>query len=79
MFLEEYRSESAGLSLDKKAELVNKKVEKLAELSNEGVEKMAELMLTDGSDGYTEWSGKLYDVYMEQSQILMDEYMNTAL
>ncbi len=78
--LEEYRSESAGQSMDKKAEICNKKVEILATLSNEGVEKMADHMLHGGdSGGYTEWSGKLYDVYMEESQKIMTEYMNTAL
>ncbi len=76
--IEEYKSESSGLSIDKKAELVSKKTEKLAELSTEGVEKMAGLNLLGGADGYMEWSGKLYDVYMEQSEALMDEYMNTA-
>ena len=75
--IEEYKAESAGLELDAKAELVNKKVEVLAELSNTGVEEMAKYMLSHGdSEGYTTWSGKLYDVYMEQAQLIMDEYIN---
>lgn len=78
--LEEYRSESAGQSLDKKAEICNKKVEVLAELSNKGVQEMADHMLHGGSaDGYDEWADKLYDVYMEESDKIMEEYMNTAL
>ena len=77
--LEEYRSESAGQSLDKKAEICNKKVEVLAEISNEGVGKMADHMFHGGSsDGYDEWADKLYDVYMEESDKIMEEYMNTA-
>ncbi len=78
--LEEYRSESAGQTLDKKAEICNKKVEVLATINNEGVEKMADHMLHGGdSGGYSEWSGKLMDVYMEESQKIMTEYMDTAI
>lgn len=77
--LEEYKSESEGESLDKKAEICNDKIEILAELSNEGVEKMAQYMITNGDyDAYSEWSGKLYDVYLEKSQVIMDEYLNNA-
>jgi hypothetical protein len=66
--------------MDKKAEICNKKVEILATLSNEGVEKMADHMLHGGdSGGYSEWSGKLMDVYMEESQKIMTEYMDTAI
>lgn len=75
----EYKSESSGLSVDKKAELANDKVEVLADLSNEGVEKMAKNMLSGGSDDYMEWSEKLYSVYMEQSGVLMGEYMSSAM
>ena len=77
--LEEYRDESDGESLDKKAEICNKKIEVLATISNEGVQKMAAQALKDGnSDAYTEWSEKLYDVYFEKSEVITEEYMNTA-
>lgn len=75
--IEEYNAESAGMELSDKAELVNKKIEILAELSNTDVKEMASYMLSHGdSDGYTTWSGKLYDVYLKQAQLIMDEYLN---
>ena len=77
--LEEYRDESDGESLDKKAEICNKKIEVLATISNEGVQKMAAQALKDGnSDAYSEWSGKLYDAYFEQSEVITNEYMDSA-
>ncbi len=77
--LEDYKNESAGADINTKADLVMKKVEMLAELSNEGVEKMASYMFSHGdADGYEKWAGKLYDVYSEQSEILMNEYLDNA-
>ena len=46
--LEEYKDESKGESLDKKAEICNKKIEELAKICNEGVQKMATQSLKDG-------------------------------
>lgn len=78
--LEEYKDESKGESLDKKAEICNKKIEELAKICNEGVQKMATQSLKDGdTDAYTDWSEKLYDAYMEQSESITEEYMNSAL
>lgn len=77
--LEEYKDESKGESLDKKAEICNKKIEELAKICNEGVQKMATQSLKDGdTDAYTDWSEKLYDAYMEQSESITEEYMNSA-
>ena len=40
---------------------------------------MAAQALKDGnSDAYTEWSEKLYNVYFEKSEVITEEYMNTA-
>ena len=77
--LNDYRNESQGADINTKADLVAKKTEMLAELTNEGVEKMAKYMMSHGdSDGYTSWSSKLYDVYSEQGEVLMNEYLNNA-
>ena len=60
----------------------DEKVEKLAELANDGVEKMAEYMMTKGSgkyDEYSEWSGKLMQVYMDESQKITEAYMSSAM
>ena len=77
--LEEYKAESEGEPLDKKAEICNKKIEELAAISNEGVQKMAKQSFKDGDyDAYSEWSGKLYDAYFEQSEVITNEYMDSA-
>lgn len=82
--VEEYKEEAAKNSggLDGLATICNEKIEKLAEISNEGVEKMAEYMMTKGSgkyDEYSEWSGKLMQVYMEESQKITEAYMSSAM
>ncbi len=81
ILIEEYRAETEGISeIDRKAEICTAKVEDLAEICNEGVEEMAQYMMTHGdAEGYSEWSGKIYDVYMSESQKITDEYMNTLL
>ena len=77
--LEEYKTESEGEPLEKKAEICNKKIEELAAISNEGVQKMAKQSFKDGDyDAYSEWSGKLYDAYFEQSEVITNEYMDSA-
>ena len=48
-------------------------VSELADIANEGVGKMADYMLTAiGADGqystYEKWSGKLMDVYMNETR-----------
>lgn len=82
--VEKYKEEAAKNSggLDGLATICNEKIEKLAEISNEGIEKMAEYMMTKGSgkyDEYSEWSGKLMQVYMEESQNITEAYMSSAM
>ena len=63
------------------ATLCNEKVSELAVISNEGIQKMAELLLYKGSgsyDEYSEWAGKLQDVYMKEAAKIQEAYMNSA-
>ena len=63
------------------ATLCNEKVSALAVISNEGVQEMAKLYLYKGSgsyEEYSEWAGKLQDVYMKEAAKIQEAYMNSA-
>ena len=79
---EEYNNEAADLggNLEELAELVNSKVEKLAFTSTEGMEKMALIMTKNGDEYevYEEWALKLTDVYTEEAQTIMENYLNSG-
>lgn len=82
--IEEYKAEAANNTggLEGLAELATAKVEELAVISNEGVGEMANVMYKKGSGSYEEyesWAGKLMEVYMEESQKIMDYYMDSAM
>lgn len=79
---EEYNNEAAEFdgNLEDLAELVNSKVEKLANTSTEGMEKMALIMTKNGDEYeiYEEWALKLSDVYTEEAQKIMENYLNSG-
>ena len=63
------------------AEISNQKVSVLAEISTEGVQKMAKVMYASKESSYEEysnWAGKLQDVYMEEAGKIQDVYMKAA-
>ncbi len=81
--VEEYNNESASnnAGLEGLAEICNNKISELAEISNEGVSEMADFMLKNGNGSYSDyenWSGKLMEVYMEESGKITDAYMKSA-
>lgn len=60
------------------ANIHNEKLQKLAEISVEGTQKMAKIYLTSGSGNYSEyseWAGKLQDVYQAEGLKLYNVYM----
>lgn len=79
--LEEYQKEAPDHygDIPAQAEIANAKVEILASLANEGVEKMATLYYKQlDYTEYNDWATKLYDVYMEEANVIYNEYLNTA-
>ena len=63
------------------AKLSNDEVSVLAKISNEGIEKMAKVMMTTGNGKqytYKSYAAKLQDVYMAESQKIMDNYTRSA-
>jgi hypothetical protein len=81
--VEEYNNEAASnnAGLEGLDEICNNKIAELAEISNEGVSEMADFMLKNGNGSYSDyenWSGKLMEVYMEESGKITDAYMKSA-
>ncbi|WP_022765313.1 zinc ribbon domain-containing protein [Butyrivibrio sp. XPD2006] len=81
--IEEYNNEASSnnAGLEGLAEICNNKISKLAEISNEGVSEMADFMLKNGNGSYSDyedWSGKLMQVYMDESGKITDAYMKSA-
>ncbi len=81
--VEEYNNEAASnnAGLEGLDEICNNKIAELAEISNEGVSEMADFMLKNGNGSYSDyedWSGKLMQVYMDESGKITDAYMKSA-
>lgn len=81
--LEEFKEEARENKgdIEKLAEINSEKTSELAEVENEGIQKMAANYSNAGEtyDDYTEWSGKLWDVYLDEVEKFTEAYMNAAL
>ena len=81
--INEYNSEAAQNTggLNGLAAINNAKISKLAAIATEGTEKMADYCLNHGSgktSEYSQWADKLYRVYSEESDKIMNAYINSA-
>lgn len=81
--IDEYKEEAKDNQggLEGLATICNEKVGVLAELVNEGIQEMAQIYLHKGSgsyDEYSEWTGKLQDVYLEEASKIQEAYMASA-
>ena len=78
-FREEAESNQDGVT--GLATLSNIKTSKLAEICTEGTQKMATLYYLKGGEysEYSEWAGKLTDVYMVEGLKIHDVYIELAL
>ena len=84
VLIEEYNeaAKSNKDGLNGLAALSNEKISELAKISNDGIQEMAKLQLKQGTGSYEEysdWAGKLQDVYMEEAAKITDAYMKSAL
>lgn len=83
VLVDEYKSEAKEKAGDVQAlaELSNAKIAKLATTCDEGIAEMAKIMQKNGDEysTYEEWSLKLTDVYMEQSELITDAYTDSAM
>ena len=64
------------------AKLCNEKVSELAKISNDGIQEMAKLYYRKGSGSYEEysdWAGKIQDVYLEEAAKIQDAYMDSVM
>lgn len=83
VLVDEYKSEAKEKAGDVQAlaELSNAKIAKLATTCDEGIAEMAKIMQKNGDEysTYEEWSLKLTDVYMNQSELITDAYTDSAM
>lgn len=83
LLIEEYNeaAKSNEDGLTGLARLCNEKVTELAVISNEGIQKMASYYFNHGSgsyEEYSEWAGKVQDVYLEEAATIQEAYMDSA-
>ena len=81
--IDEYNAEAAenDAGLNGLATICNAKVSELAAISVEGMEEMARYYYRHGSgayEEYSEWTGKLQDVYMTEAAKIQAVYMDSA-
>ena len=81
--IDEYNAEAAenDAGLNGLATICNAKVSKLAAISVEGMGEMARYYYRHGSgayEEYSEWTGKLQDVYMTEAAKIQAVYMDSA-
>ena len=76
---DELAAEMEGLSQEEAAALCEEKVQALAAITNEGIEKMDAYLEEHGNQNtYTEWSTKLYDDYINQSDMIREVLQTTG-
>lgn len=80
--IQEFRNEAAANTsgVEGLAAISNNKVERLAMISTEGVNQMASLHYSQSDDYsvYESWANQLINVYTEESQKIIGEYLATS-